>query len=74
MLPDQAHRFQWQPAPNPAEPPPSVVSFSLETVHVSSEEAPSLRESSAATLEIAPELTPDIAMMHERYPLLRNAL
>jgi uncharacterized repeat protein (TIGR03809 family) len=74
MLPDQAHRFPWQPAPNPAEPPPSVVSFSLETAHMSSEEAPSLRESSAATLKIAPEQTPDIAMMHERYPLLRNAL
>jgi uncharacterized repeat protein (TIGR03809 family) len=73
-LPDQAHRLRLQPAPNPAEPPPSVVSFSLETVHVSSEEAPSVPESSAATLEIAPELTPDIAMMHERYPLLRNAL
>jgi uncharacterized repeat protein (TIGR03809 family) len=74
LLPDQAHRFQWQPASAPAEPPPSVVSISLETVHVSSEEAPSAPESSAAVLDIAPELTPDIPAMHERYPLLRNAL
>ena len=73
-LPDQAHRFRLQPAPILAEPPPSDGSIGLETVHVSSEEAPSVPESSAATLEIAPELTPDIAMMHERYPLLRNAL
>jgi uncharacterized repeat protein (TIGR03809 family) len=74
MLPDQAHRFQWQPAPNPVEPPSSVVSFSRETVHVSSEEAPSAPESSVAAPDIAPELTPDITVMHERYPLLRNAL
>jgi uncharacterized repeat protein (TIGR03809 family) len=74
MLPDRARRVQLRPGPNPAEPPPSVVSFSLETVHVSSEEAPSAPESSAATLDIAPERAPDIAVMHERYPLLRNAL
>src|ERR1700724_1548308 len=52
ILPDQAHRFQWQPTPAPAEPPQSVVSISLETVHVSSEEAPSAPESSAAVLDI----------------------
>jgi uncharacterized repeat protein (TIGR03809 family) len=74
MLPDQAHRFQWQPVPKPAESPPSTVSISLETVHVSSEEAPSAPESSAAELDVAPERTPDVALMHERYPLLRNAL
>jgi hypothetical protein len=74
MLPDQAHRFQWQPAPKPAESPPSIVSISLETVHVSSEEAPSAPESSAAELDVAPERTPDVTLMHERYPLLRNAL
>jgi uncharacterized repeat protein (TIGR03809 family) len=108
ILPDQAHRFQWQPAPAPAEPPPSVVSISLETVHVSSEEAPSApksivfsseldpssheenasnkaaepplrfhrngKGSGATALDVAPELTPDITAMHERYPLLRNAM
>src|ERR1700731_1524729 len=26
--PDRAHRFQWQPAPNPVEPPSPLVSFS----------------------------------------------
>jgi hypothetical protein len=41
---------------------------------VSSEDAPSAPESSAAALDVAPELTPDIPAMHERYPLLRNAL
>ncbi len=74
MLPDQARRFQWQPAPNPAESPPLVVSFSPETVQVSSEDAPSAPESSAAELDVAPERMPDVATMHERYPLLRNAL
>jgi uncharacterized repeat protein (TIGR03809 family) len=74
MLPDQVVRFQWQPAPTPVEPPPSVVSFNPETVHVLSGEAPSAPESSAAAPDIVPELTPDIPAMHERYPLLRNAL
>jgi uncharacterized repeat protein (TIGR03809 family) len=32
------------------------------------------RGSSATALDIAPQLTPDITAMHERYPLLRNAL
>jgi uncharacterized repeat protein (TIGR03809 family) len=74
MLPDQARRFQWQPAPNPAEPPPLVISFSGETVHAPSEEAPSAPESSPAALDIVPELAPDVTAMHERYPLLRNTL
>jgi uncharacterized repeat protein (TIGR03809 family) len=105
---DHVYRFQPQPAPIPAEPPPSVVSISLETLHVSSEEAPSAPESivfsseldpgsheenasnkaaepplrfhrngkgsGATALDVAPELTPDITAMHERYPLLRNAM
>jgi uncharacterized repeat protein (TIGR03809 family) len=71
VLPDQVVRFQFQPAATPAEPPPPEVSISLETVRVPSEEAPSAPESSA---DMAPELTPDIPAMHERYPLLRNAL
>jgi uncharacterized repeat protein (TIGR03809 family) len=70
-LPDQVVRFQFQPSPQPAEPPPSEVSISLEALHVPSEEAPSAPESSA---EVALELTPDIPPMLERYPLLRNAL
>jgi uncharacterized repeat protein (TIGR03809 family) len=74
MLPDQARRFQREPAPNPVEPPSSVVSFSREIVHVSSEEAPSAPQSTAAELDAAPDRTPDVAVMHERYPLLRNAL
>jgi uncharacterized repeat protein (TIGR03809 family) len=71
MLPDQVVRFQLRPVPNSADPPPSDVSISLETLRLLSEEAPSAPESSA---DIAPELTPDIPAMHERYPLLRNAL
>ena len=67
MLRDQAVVFQLRPAPSPADPPPSVVSVRLEAVHVSSGQTPSAPES------IASELTPNLAM-HERYPLLRNAL
>jgi uncharacterized repeat protein (TIGR03809 family) len=72
LLPDQAHRFRPQPAPNPAGPPSLDVPIILEIVHLSSEEAPSALQSSAP--DIAPELTPDITPTHERYPLLRNAL
>jgi uncharacterized repeat protein (TIGR03809 family) len=72
MLPEQADRFRPRRAPMPAEPPPSEVSISLKTVHMSSKEAPSAPESNAS--ELVPELTPDITAMHERYPLLRNAL
>ena len=70
-LPDQAPRFQFRPTPNPADPPPSGVSIRLQTLQVLSDEAPSAPEPSA---DIAPELTLDITAMHERYPLLRNAL
>ncbi len=72
-LPHQAHRFRPQPAPIPAEPP-SGGSIGLETAQMSSEEVPSAPESRVAALDVAPELTPNIAAMHERYPLLRNAL
>jgi uncharacterized repeat protein (TIGR03809 family) len=72
MLRDQAVVFQLRPAPMPAEPVKLDVSVSLEALHVLSEEAPSAPESSVT--EIAPELMPDISAMHERYPLLRNAL
>jgi uncharacterized repeat protein (TIGR03809 family) len=67
MLLHQPRRSQPKPAPIPTEPPPSVVSVRLEAVHVSSGQTPSAPES------IASELTPNLAM-HERYPLLRNAL
>jgi uncharacterized repeat protein (TIGR03809 family) len=111
-LPDQAHRFQWQPAPIPTEPSSSDVSIGLEAVHVSSDEAPSAPESRAFSSESLPrtrsgvdtgsreenasnnegepplrfhrngkgssaaalDSAPDIAAMHERYPLLRNAM
>jgi uncharacterized repeat protein (TIGR03809 family) len=68
MLRDHVHRLQPPPAEMPADPPPPDVSIVSETVRVSSDEAPSVPDSRAA------ELTPGIAVMHERYPLLRNAL
>ena len=74
-LSDQAVVLQLRPAPNPAGPAPSPVSISLETVvRLALEEAPSAPESTVSAPAIAPELTPDITPMHERYPLLRNAL
>jgi hypothetical protein len=72
MLPAAADWLRVPRAPIPAEPPPSELSISLKTVHMSSEQALSARESNAS--ELVPELTPDITAMHERYPLLRNAL
>ena len=72
MLPAPADRFRPQRGPIPAGPPPSELSIGLKTVHTSSEQAPSAPESNAS--ELVPELTPDITAMHERYPLLRNAL
>jgi uncharacterized repeat protein (TIGR03809 family) len=74
LLPEQTHRFRPQPGPKTAEPPPSIVSIGPAAVHMSPEEAPSARCSDASTLDVTPELTLDIAGMHERYPLLRNAL
>jgi uncharacterized repeat protein (TIGR03809 family) len=71
-LPDQAVVFQLRPVLKRADPPPSEVSVTAETLHVSSEEAAFAPETSAP--DIAAELTPDIPPMHERYPLLRNAL
>jgi hypothetical protein len=49
-------------------------------VRVSSDEAPSAPDSDGfdssakAALDNVPGLTLDLAVMHERYPLLRNAL
>jgi uncharacterized repeat protein (TIGR03809 family) len=72
-LHDQVRRIQSQPAAIPAEPPREV-SIAAETDRVCSEEAPSAPDSDALVLDKAPELTPDIATIEQRYPLLRNAL
>jgi uncharacterized repeat protein (TIGR03809 family) len=77
---DQAPRFPCWPARIPGELPSSEVSIA--PVHVFSNEAPSAPDSDAPALDSrldpapnnAPELTLDLAVMHERYPLLRNAL
>jgi|SRR5665213_2127141 uncharacterized repeat protein (TIGR03809 family) len=71
ILPDQARRFQLRPVPIPAEPPPSDISINLEAAHVLPEEASS---APAPNADIVPELTPGVTAMHDRYPLLRNAL
>jgi uncharacterized repeat protein (TIGR03809 family) len=77
-LRDQAHRPQPLPPAVSAEPPPSDVSIAAETDQVSSDEASCVLESEAPSidpaLDNASELTLDIAVMQERYPLLRNAL
>jgi uncharacterized repeat protein (TIGR03809 family) len=68
---EQASRFQ----PRPSLP------VAIAPVHVFAEEAPSAPDSDAFDSNLDPaienaaaELTLDLAMMHERYPLLRNAL
>jgi uncharacterized repeat protein (TIGR03809 family) len=71
MLPGQARRFQFQPAPKPAAPPSPAVSISLETVHMLPEQVAS---TPAPDADIVPELTLDVTAMQDRYPLLRNAL
>jgi uncharacterized repeat protein (TIGR03809 family) len=71
MLPGQALRFQFQPAPKPAASPSPVVSINLETVQMLPEQAPS---TPAPDADIVPELTLDVTAMQDRYPLLRNAL
>jgi uncharacterized repeat protein (TIGR03809 family) len=85
-LRDQLHRLQ--PAQVPAEPP-SEVPIVSETVHLASDEAPSAPDADAAdlnpqipdpqvlhpaALDNAADLTLDLAVMQQRYPLLRNAL
>ena len=73
-LRDQVRRPLPQLPEIPAEPPPSDVSMSVETEHVSSDEAPSAPEMDAPAFAPVSELTLDLAAMQERYPLLRNAL
>jgi uncharacterized repeat protein (TIGR03809 family) len=81
-LRDQVRRLQSQPVQIRAEPPRSDVSIAAEADLVCSDEAPSAPELRAPpidqalnpALDNAPELTPNIAVMQERYPLLRNAM
>ena len=77
-LPDQFDRPQTRPAQIAAELPLHEVSIVPDSNHVNSDEAPSAPVLSAPTMEPAShdplELTLDIAIMQERYPLLRNAL
>ena len=68
-LPDQVVRLRLQPMDIPAEPAPCDVSGPTETEQVCSDQAPA-----APAIENARELTLDISVMQERYPLLRNAL
>src|SRR5664279_6404630 len=75
-LPDQFDRPQSRPAQIAAELPPHDVSIVPEAIHVNSDEAPSAPVLSAPAMEPAShdplELTLDIAVMQQRYPLLRN--
>jgi uncharacterized repeat protein (TIGR03809 family) len=75
-LSEQAHRPQSGPAQIASEL--TSVSIVPETNHVNSDEAPSAPAMDTTTMEPASqdasELTLDIAVMQERYPLLRNAL
>jgi uncharacterized repeat protein (TIGR03809 family) len=61
---DQLHQPRPQPAQIPVQSPPSEPALSLETTHVSSEEAPSVPTMDPPTLDA----------IAQRYPLLRNAL
>jgi uncharacterized repeat protein (TIGR03809 family) len=77
-LPDQFDRPQSGQAQIASELPSHVVSIVPETNHVNSDEAPSAPAMDTTAMESASqnisELTLDIAVMQERYPLLRNAL
>jgi len=77
-LPDQLDRPQSRPAQIAAELPTQEVSIVPDSNHVNSDEAPSAPARDTTTTEPASygasELTLDIAVMQERYPLLRNAL
>jgi uncharacterized repeat protein (TIGR03809 family) len=77
-LPAQVDRPPSRLTPVAVELPLQNVSIVPETRHVNSDEAPSapaLETTTAAPAsQNALELTLDIAVMQERYPLLRNAL
>jgi uncharacterized repeat protein (TIGR03809 family) len=66
---DQDRRLQRQTAEIPNRPPASVISIVPKTDSLRLEQA-----SSAPAMDDASELTPDMTVMAERYPLLRNAL
>ena len=66
---DRVHRLSPQPKEIPAEPLPSMISIVPATDLAGSDEA-----LSAAAVDDALELTPDMAGIAERYPLLHNAL
>ena len=78
ILPDQVDRPQPGQAQIASELPSHDVSIVPETSHVNSDEAPSAPAMGTTNMEPASpnasELTLDIAVMQERYPLLRNAL
>jgi uncharacterized repeat protein (TIGR03809 family) len=73
-----AHRPQSQPAQIAAELLAHDVSIVPETNHVDSDQAPSAPDTNAPAMvpasPSASDLTLDIAVMQQRYPLLRNAL
>jgi uncharacterized repeat protein (TIGR03809 family) len=77
-LPNRVDQPLSRPAQIAAELPTQDVSIVPEADQVSSEEMPSAPDSNAPAMDTAPcspsELTLDIAVMQERYPLLRNAL
>jgi uncharacterized repeat protein (TIGR03809 family) len=68
------HRLQPQPAQAVAQPPRRAAVIAAEAVHVDSDDAPSVPELGAPHFEPASVLKPDIMAVHDRYPLLRNAL
>jgi uncharacterized repeat protein (TIGR03809 family) len=72
--PDRVHQLVSQQASPPAEPPLLVVSMVAEAEHAAWEEARSVLDADAPILEVAPEPVLDLPPIHERYPLLRNAL
>jgi|SRR5665213_682519 len=71
---DQAPWRRPQAAPIAAEPSPSDVPAAAQALHVFADDAPSAPDSHAPALDNAPELTLDLTVMQQRYPLLRNAL
>jgi len=77
-LRDRAHWLRPAPAQVRALAPRHDVSILPETKIVCSDEVPAAPEFAAPAMDLSldsiPELTLDIAVMQDRYPLLRNAL
>ncbi|HEY5063946.1 MAG TPA: TIGR03809 family protein [Xanthobacteraceae bacterium] len=74
VLRDQVPWRRPQPAQIAAEPPPSDIPAASQAVRVFAGDAPSAPDADAPALDNAPELTLDLTVMQQRYPLLRNAL